>query len=126
MQLPGLKFDPDHPDLKWFATNMKGVWWIALHLEADSQAEEGDSTVLIKMEAGHGYRAHRHRGSEHVLVLAGGYRDELGDYGVGEHIHYPAGSSHSPVALGDPSKPSGPENQACVLFAVAQKGIELL
>jgi anti-sigma factor ChrR (cupin superfamily) len=78
------------------------------------------------MDPGTGYGRHRHVGSEDVLVLAGGYRDELGEYRQGDCVHYPAGSSHAPVALGDRARPIGPENPSCVLFAVAPLGIELL
>lgn len=126
MQLPGLDFDPDHPDLDWLRTKVEGVSWIPLHLEADSRSESGDASVLIRMEAGHGYPAHRHLGPEDVLVLRGGYEDELGLHVQGDHVRYPAGSSHSPIATGDPGRASDDSNPACVLYATIQLGIEIL
>ena len=123
LNLPGLQFDPEHPDQKWFPTKVAGVSWFALHLEADSQAAQGDSAVLIKMEPGCGYPAHRHRGPEDVLVLCGGYRDERGQHLAGDQVHYPAGSCHAPVACGDASSPA---SAACVLYAVVQRGVDLL
>ena len=78
------------------------------------------------MAPGRGYAPHRHVGTEDVLVLQGGYRDELGEHRRGDHVHYPAGSTHAPQALGDPERPAGPDNPACVLFSVVPDGIELL
>ena len=45
------------------------------------------SIGLIRMEPGAGYEAHRHLGSEDVLVLQGGYRDAIGEYDCGTHVH---------------------------------------
>lgn len=78
------------------------------------------------MAPGQGYRPHRHVGTEDVLVLCGGYRDAEGEHRAGDHVHYPAGTSHSPVALGDSERPAGPANPACVLFSVVPEGIEVL
>ncbi len=126
MKIPGLAIQLDASDLPWRETKQEGVAWLPLFLEGESGAAGGDATVLIQMAPGAGYPAHRHIGAEDVLVLAGGYRDELGEYRVGEHIRYPAGSSHAPVALGDPSQAVTSQNPACVLYAVAQGGVELL
>lgn len=92
---------------------------------AAGKASRPGSTVLIRMAPGCGYPTHLHLGIEDVLVLAGGYRDELGEYGVGAFVRYPAGSRHSPVALGETASPEGPSNPACILFASARGGIEL-
>lgn len=140
MQIP-FAFDPEGPgarDLPWRATREPGVSWLPLHLadasggrstrssEVESGGEGGDATVLIRMEPGHGYPPHRHRGVEEVLVLSGGYRDERGTWRAGEYVRYPAGSVHAPVALGDPARPAGPDNPACVLFAAARGGVALV
>lgn len=85
-----------------------------------------DSAVLIRMEPGHGYPAHRHLGVEEVLVLAGGYRDGRGVHAEGSFVRYEAGSAHSPVACGERGRPTGRDYPACVLFAIARAGIELL
>lgn len=82
--------------------------------------------VLIRMEPGCGYPLHRHRGIEDVLVLQGGYRDDLGEYLAGTHIRYASGSAHSPVALGDPKRPSGEDNPSWILFAIARGGVDNL
>ena len=94
--------------------------WIPLLLESDSgprvEGEPADTAVLIRMDAGCGYPRHRHVGVEEVLVLAGGYADEFGEYAQGEYVRYAAGSVHAPVAL---------DGAACVLFATARGGIRM-
>jgi len=133
MNIPGLSIDPDDQQLPWKETRVPGVHWLPLHLDpAPKELETGASSkragasVLIRMAPGSSYGAHRHLGSEDVLVLRGGYRDEVGEYQCGEFVHYPPGSEHRPVALGHSDQPEGPRNPACVLFAVASDGIELL
>lgn len=127
MHIPGLRADLDLATLDWRATRVPGVAWFPLHLEHDAAAgsARGGGAVLIRMEPGAGYEPHRHVGPEAVLVLQGGYRDERGSYPRGTFVHYEDGSTHEPVALGDPDRPAGENNPACVLFAVAG-GIELL
>ncbi len=135
MRIPGLAFDLDlalAAGLEWRATRERGVSWIPLFLEAEAggrsggEGDRGDATVLIRMDPGCGYPAHRHVGVEEVLVLAGGYTDERGTYATGEYVRYPEGSTHAPVALGDASRQVSAENPACVLFAVARDGVELV
>lgn len=113
----------------WRATAWPGISW---HLLAEGEADASEvsgaargATVLIRMEPGCGYPAHRHLGVEEVLVLAGGYRDELGVHDAGQFVRYPKGSQHTPVALGDVAKAVGEDNPACLLFASARGGIEL-
>lgn len=110
-----MRFDADDADVPWRATEVEGVSWLPVHLEGD--AEDGDAVVLIRMEPGAGYPAHRHRGPEDVLILQGGYRDERGEHRAPRHLRYEAGSVHAPVAL---------EGEACLLYAVAADGVELL
>jgi anti-sigma factor ChrR (cupin superfamily) len=129
MNIPGLRNGGDEQDLPWKATNVPGVRWLPLHLDSGKtktgQRRNGAS-VLIRMAPGASYGAHRHLGNEDVLVLNGGYRDELGEYTTGEHVHYEPGSCHTPVALGDVKLPESETNPVCILFAVTSAGIELL
>ena len=78
----------------------------------------GRVLALIRMEPGHGYPAHRHRGPEEVLVLQGAYADARGEHRAGSFVRYEDGSSHAPVAV------TGTD--ACVLLALAYEGVELL
>ena len=133
MKVPGLSFDFERFDASgaaWRETSEAGVRWLPLHLEGERGGRRGgepaDATVLIRMEPGHGYPAHRHVGIEEVLVLEGGYRDERGTWTQGDYVRYPAGSVHAPVALGDPERPAGPDNPPCLLFATARGGVELV
>lgn len=79
--------------------------------------------VLIRMDPGCSYPPHRHAGIEDVLVLQGGYRDDRGEHVAGSFFRYPSGSTHAPVALGDPARPAGKDNPSCILFAIARGGV---
>ncbi|MDA1264201.1 MAG: cupin domain-containing protein [Planctomycetota bacterium] len=102
----------------WRETSSPGVSWCLLATEAGAAGgAAAGGTVLIRMDPGCGYPAHRHLGVEEVLVLAGGYRDAEGEYRAGDYLRYPPGSVHAPVAIGD---------VPCLLFATARDGIEVL
>lgn len=129
MRIDGLRWDEAAPAPPWRPTRVEGVWWLPLHLDEPDGGggrTRGAATVLIRMDPGCAYAPHRHVGAEDVLVLAGGYRDELGEHRQGDHVRYPAGSAHAPRALGERGRPVGEANPACVLFTVAHGGIELL
>lgn len=125
MDIPGLTLTADAAGVPWRATGSAGVQWLLLASEGRPGASgEGlGATVLIRMEPGCGYPPHRHDDVEEVLVLAGGYRDEVGEHRAGDYVRYEAGSIHAPVALGDPTLPTDASNPACVLFATARGGI---
>lgn len=118
--------------LPWQPTRSPGIHWILLASRGGASAsvldpaERRGGTVLIRMDPGCGYPAHRHVGCEDVLVLLGAYRDQRGVHGRGVHVHYEAESSHAPVALGEPGRAPSGRDLPCVLFAVASAGIELL
>jgi anti-sigma factor ChrR (cupin superfamily) len=130
MRIPGLAVKIDAASIAWRATRHPGVVWFPLHLDeagAGSRARgPRESAVLIRMAPGRGYPPHRHVDVEEVLVLAGGYRDERGEHAAGDYLRYPPGSVHAPVALGDPERPEGPGNEACLLYASARGGVENL
>lgn len=125
MRIPGLAVKIDEAALAWRATRHVGIEWVPL-FTAPEGSHPLESTVLIRMAPGRGYPAHRHIGIEEVLVLRGGYRDEEGEHLVGAYLRYPAGSEHTPVALGDPKLPTGPGNEECLLFASARGGVRNL
>jgi anti-sigma factor ChrR (cupin superfamily) len=115
-----LRLDGDEP--AWRATRYRGVFWLPIEVAAQPAH---DSVALIRMDPACGYPRHRHVGVEDVLVLQGGYRDELGVHVAGSFVRYEAGSRHSPIALGDPQRPANEENPPCVLFAIARGGVDL-
>ncbi len=131
MRIPGLAVKIDEQALGWRATRHVGIEWVPLHLGSEGTAPVDtavpmETAVLIRMAPGCGYPAHRHVGIEEVLVLRGGYRDESGEHCAGDYLRYPAGSAHTPVALGIRGAPEGPENEACLLFASARDGVQNL
>lgn len=89
---------------------------VAIHFYR-SDRSSGHAAVLIRMEPGCGYPAHRHLGPEELLVLQGGFRDERGVWRAGEYARFETGSAHAPIALD--------EGEACVFFAIAHEGIAL-
>lgn len=107
-----MRFDPEAVD--WPSSRREGVFVKVLWNDERS----GDAAVLVRMDPGCKYPRHRHVGDEEVFVLQGGFRDESGDYAAGTFHRFAAGSVHAPVAFdGD---------EACVLFAMAHGGIEIL
>lgn len=128
MHIPAFCAEFDASTLPWRATRHPGVHWLPLHPAPGTPApvEGSDSTVLIRMAPGCGYPRHLHLDVEEVLILQGGYRDERGEHRSGTYLRYEPGSQHAPVALGDPDRPVGPGNQACILFAVARGGVRNL
>ncbi len=128
MRIPGLRFSDR--DVPWKETRVDGISWLPLWLSGERSGEaperdRGGGAFLIRMAPGKSYAAHRHVGTEEVLVLQGGYEDEFGVHVAGDFVHYPAGTIHSPRALG-PASPVAGTQRACVLYAVAPGGIEIL
>ncbi len=105
----------DLSQVSWRATRHRGIY---LHLLRRDHAT-GDTTVLIRMQPGCSYPAHRHTGLEEVFILQGGYRDQTGAHRAGDYILNEAGSAHHPTALED-------ANEDCIMLAVAHGGIELI
>jgi len=104
-------FDPAL--INWRPTRHDGIFVNVLRRDEKT----GDASVLIRMQAGHGYPAHRHVGIEEVFILQGGYRDSSGERHAGEYFINDAGSCHHPVAL---------DGEDCIMIAFAHGGIELL
>lgn len=100
--------------IPWRATRHSGIHLHYLRRDA----ETGDATVLIRMEPGCSYPAHRHVGVEEVFVLQGGYSDARGLHRAGDYVLNEAGSAHRPTALEDPA-------EDCIMLAVAHGGIEI-
>jgi len=123
-QTPGSRIDP--MSIAWRATKHAGVFWHPFAMPGARDDPGEDAVVLIRMDPGCGYPPHRHQGIEDVLVLQGGYRDGQGQHSAGSYFRYAAGSSHAPVAMGDPRRPPGEDNPSCILFAIARGGVENL
>ena len=100
--------------IDWDETGHPGIYLHWLRRQQDS----ADVVAFIRMDPGCGYPRHQHQGVESVLVLQGGYRDEIGEHTCGDWVQYPAGSRHTPVALAG--------DDACILFATAVGGVELV
>ena len=103
----------DLNSLTWQATGYKGIFVNILRRDEQSS----DATVLIRMQPGCSYPAHRHAGIEEAFILQGGYRDTRGQVRAGEYVINEAASSHTPIAL---------EGEDCIMLAIAHGGIELL
>lgn len=100
--------------IPWRTTRYAGIRVHFYQAERDT----GRVLALICMDPGCGYPRHQHRGAEEVLVVQGGYADELGSHVAGQFVRYEDGSAHSPVAL--------PGEAPCVLLALAHEGVRLL
>jgi anti-sigma factor ChrR (cupin superfamily) len=99
--------------IPWRSTQYAGI---QIHFYGIRKAS-GRTLALIRMAPGCGYPRHHHYGPEELLVVQGGYRDEMGSYRAGQWVSYPEGSSHSPIAL------DGDHGQDCILLALAHEGI---
>jgi len=106
----------DLDSIPWQATSYEGI---AVHFYA-SDRDSKRVLALIRMDPGCGYPRHRHRSEEEVLVVQGGYEDELGRYDQGQLVRYAPGTEHGPRATGQPG------GEPCVLLALAHEGVKLL
>jgi anti-sigma factor ChrR (cupin superfamily) len=116
----------DTASIPWRTTHHTGVFWHPFEVPSVPGEGRRDSVVLIRMDPGCGYPAHRHLGTEDVLVLQGGYRDDLGEHLAGSYLRYGAGSVHAPVAIGTQGRTVSEDNPSCILFAIARGGVENL
>jgi anti-sigma factor ChrR (cupin superfamily) len=73
-------------------------------LERDG-AEVARATSLVRFAAGARFSSHRHDLGEEMLVLAGVFSDDDGDFGAGIYLRNPPGSAHAPWS-----------EQGCLLF----------
>jgi anti-sigma factor ChrR (cupin superfamily) len=111
----------DLDTIPWRTTRYPGV---SVHFYSSNKTSKR-VLALIRMDAGCGYPRHRHQSTEEVLVMLGGYEDELGAYHQGQFVRYEAGTTHAPTATaqkGPDGLPAGP----CILLALAHEGIKLL
>ena len=105
----------DLTSIPWQPTSYEGI---SVHFYA-SDRDSKRVLALIQMAPGCGYPRHRHRSDEEVLVLQGGYEDELGAYETGQLVRYAPGTEHGPRASGEPG------GEPCVLLALAHEGVKL-
>lgn len=94
---PLLAYLPTAPqDLPW-RWNGPGVHVIDLAVGR----HPGTRTVLMKIGAGRAMPQHTHKGTEALMVLAGGYRDESGDFFPGDVAISTGEVDHRPIAHDD-------------------------
>lgn len=65
---------------------------------ARAEAETGHATSLVCYDAGANFKRHTHPLGEEILVLAGVFSDEYGDYEPGSYIRNPPGTGHAPFS----------------------------
>ena len=65
---------------------------------AREEAERGHATSIVRYQAGASFSSHDHPLGEEILVLAGIFSDESGDYPAGSYIRNPEGFRHAPYS----------------------------
>lgn len=98
-----IRADCDSESLDWAASPSGTVWRKRLHLVGEP--ESGQVTSVVRYEAGARFPAHDHPEGEEILVLAGVFSDEHGDWPAGTFLLNPEGFHHAPFS-----------QAGCVLF----------
>jgi anti-sigma factor ChrR (cupin superfamily) len=80
--------------LPWQPSPAGGVWRKRLHRVGPE--ESGQVTSLVRFDAGSSFAEHGHPDGEEILVLAGTFSDDGGDWGPGSYLLNPEGSRHAP------------------------------
>jgi putative transcriptional regulator len=62
-------------------------------------AARGVKLMIGRMPPGKVFPRHEHLGFEQMVVLAGGYDDERGEFVAGDYAVYEPGSAHGPQTL---------------------------
>ena len=81
--------------LRWWRLGLGG----ARMTELAHDAESGVRLLVGQMPPGLRFPRHLHLGFEQVVVLAGGYDDERGEFVAGDYAVYEPGSEHGPETL---------------------------
>jgi len=105
----------DHAQ-SWEAGLMPGME--LYHVEGGPAVERA-ITGFIRLEADQSFPPHTHLGDESVLVLQGYYIDDVSgrEYGPGDLVQLPAGSSHSFRVLA--------QSVGLLYLAVVQEGLQI-
>ena len=85
----------DTTRLEWQPSPRDGVWRKPL---AREDAERGHATSVVRYDPGSRFHAHDHPQGEEILVLAGTFSDETGDYPAGTYFRNPEGFRHAPFS----------------------------
>jgi putative transcriptional regulator len=102
---------PAIENLAWSSLPGSPVELVRLWQEADLGLE----LYLLRCPPGARFPYHRHLGKEDLLILRGGFEDELGHLAAGEMRTYPPGSAHAPrIDDGD----------VCWAITAIEKGVE--
>lgn len=80
----------------------------------DRDSASGSSLYLGEMGGGQRFPRHLHLGTEHVILLAGGYDDEVGSYQLGDFASYAPGTEHAPETL---------DGEACWILFQLEGGV---
>jgi len=88
-----LRVVADTRKMAWEPSPSGTVWRKPLYRRG---GEHGPVTSLVRYDAGGSFREHAHPEGEEILVLAGVFSDEHGDYPAGSFLMNPHGSRHSP------------------------------
>lgn len=80
----------DTSSADWYPGLVPGLSVMPLH------EFEGISSALVRWAPHTRFNAHTHPGGEEILVLAGLFRDEHGEYPAGTWLRSPRWSSHTP------------------------------
>lgn len=81
------------PREQWIWQQRGGLTFVELFQDAFT----GSRLNLVWAPAGYRVPFHSHQGSESLLILEGGMRDEAGDHEAGQWVHYGNGTRHTPV-----------------------------
>ena len=86
----------DINEMAWQPSPSNTVWRKRLHLVGGP--ESGQVTSIVMYEKDSQFSAHAHPGGEEILVLAGTFSDDRGDFHAGAYLLNPEGYSHTPFS----------------------------
>jgi len=86
----------DINSMDWQPSPSNTVFRKRLHLVGGP--ETGQVTSIVMYEKNSDFSAHAHPGGEEILVLAGTFSDDRGDFHAGAYLLNPEGYSHTPYS----------------------------
>ena len=92
----------NHHDLDWAESAQTGV---ERRMLDSIGTEAAKSTSIVRYQPGSKFESQTHEFGAEILVLAGAFSDENGDYPTGTYMMNPPGSSHTPRS-----------DDGCILF----------